>query len=294
MPIWKQLLLTIYYHASYPVRWWNHGRALAEQRVPIVVLYYHRIADDRANPWTVSQRMFVRQIRWLQRHFELISLEQAQQQIRSGGNDRPRASITFDDGYAGNCRQALPLLIREKIPCTYFVTLANVLSGKPFAHDLAQGNSFPPNTLEQLRGMADAGIEIGNHGYTHVDLGAVTDHWRLHYEIVTSGEELQQALGRPVRYLAFPLGQYANLSPQAFEMAYQAGYAAVCSAYGGLNFPGDDPFHLQRIAVDDDLIGLKNWVTGDPRKLHTPRFVYRHTEPAAQGIEQHSALLKVD
>ena len=49
------------------------------------------------------------------------------------------------------------------------------------------------------------------------------------------------------------------------------GYAGVCSAYGGFNFPGDDPFHLQRIHADDDLIRLKNWVTVDPRKLQETR-----------------------
>ena len=57
-------------------------------------------------------------------------------------------------------------------------------------------------------------------------------------------------------------------------MAKKAGYAGVCSAYGGYNFPGDDPFHLQRIAGDGTMIRLKNWVTLDPRKLRTPRFVY--------------------
>jgi hypothetical protein len=49
----------------------------------------------------------------------------------------------------------------------------------------------------------------------------------------------------------------------------------VCSAYGGFNFPGDDPFHLQRIAADSVMVRLKNWVTMDPRKLRTRRFEYQ-------------------
>jgi peptidoglycan/xylan/chitin deacetylase (PgdA/CDA1 family) len=285
MPTWKRLLLSLYYHASYPVRRRNHRRALAEQRVPIAVVYYHRIADDRASSWTTSHRMFARQIRWLQKHFELISLAEAQRRIRRGRNRRPCASITFDDGYAENCRQAIPLLLQEKIPCTYFVTLYHVLSGEPFSHDLALGKPFPPNTLEQLKAMAAAGIEIGGHGYTHADLGAA-DPWLLHYEVAAAREDLQQALGQAVRYFAFPFGQYANLSREAFEIARQAGYEGVCSAYGGFNFPGDDAFHLQRIAVDDDMIGLKNWVTGDPRKLRTPRFAYQSAETEAQLLPQ--------
>jgi peptidoglycan/xylan/chitin deacetylase (PgdA/CDA1 family) len=105
----------------------------------------------------------------------------------------------------------------------------------------------------------------------------------LHYEVVTAKEALEEALDRRVRYFAFPYGQHANLSPAAFALANEAGYAGVCSAYGGFNFPGDDPFHLQRIAVDNNMIGLKNWVTMDPRKRRTKRFVYEGTEVRDQG-----------
>ncbi len=138
--------------------------------------------------------------------------------------------------------------------------------------------------------MAAAGVEIGAHGYTHADLGAVADRGLLRREIVAAKERLQTAVGRPVRYFAFPYGQHANLSPAAFELAEEAGYAGVCSAYGGFNFPGDDPFHLQRIVVDGVMIRLKNWVTMDPRKLHTPRFEYRaevepnRVESASQSV----------
>jgi peptidoglycan/xylan/chitin deacetylase (PgdA/CDA1 family) len=274
MPLWKQLLLSVYYHGTVPLRWWNQRVGVSEDQLPIGVLYYHRIADDRANRWTVSNRMFARQIGWLRKRFALISLEQAQRRIRRGLNHQPCLSITFDDGYAENCQQAIPLLIKWRIPCTYFVSVRHVLEGQPFAHDLACGNQFSPNTIEQLRAMAAAGIEIGAHTYNHADLGAIHDPQVLFNEIVDAGVQLRRALGRPVRYFAFPYGHPENMSPEAFEMARQAGYEAVCSAYGGFNYPDDDPFHLQRIPVDNNMISLKNWVTGDPRKLHVPRYDY--------------------
>ena len=249
MPLWKQLLLTLYYHATYPVRAWNYWREVSQDRLPVIVLYYHRIADDRANPWTISNAMFVRQMRWLRERFDFISLDDAQQRIRRGYNPQPCVSITFDDGYADNCQQAIPWLIKQRIPCTYFVTLQNVLNEEPFSHDLVMGHRFAPNTLEQLRAMAAAGIEIGAHAYTHADLGPITDPRLLRHEVVAAKEELEAALGRPVRYFAFPYGLSANLNPAAFALAKEAGYAGVCSAYGGFNFPGDDPFHLQRIPV---------------------------------------------
>jgi peptidoglycan/xylan/chitin deacetylase (PgdA/CDA1 family) len=273
MTIQKQLLLKLYYYVSCPYRWWNHRRKLVKGRVPLVLLVYHRIADDEATPWTISNRKFCREIRWLESRFELISLKEAQERIRINLNVRPCVSITFDDGYADNCAKAIPLLLEKRIPCTYFVSLRNVLEGEPFLHDLSHGKNFLPNNLEQLRCMAREGIEIGAHSYSHVDLGKATDE-QLYSEVVVAGIRLQRALGYPVTRFAFPFGEYDNLNPTAFLLAKQAGYEAACSAYGGYNFPGGDAFHLQRIPVDGSLIRLKNRATIDPRKIKTNRFMY--------------------
>jgi peptidoglycan/xylan/chitin deacetylase (PgdA/CDA1 family) len=275
MPFWKSLLLNLYYYATCPGRWSAARRRALEGRAPLVVLFYHRVADDGAGEETCSNRVFARQIRWLAGHFDMISLAEVQRRIRTGNSPRPAVHVTFDDGYAENCQQAIPLLVKMHVPCTYFVTAGNVFCGRPFDHDVARGRRFPPNTLEQLRAMAAAGIEIGAHTRSHADLGGLTDLDRLNQEVVVAGQELRAAIGRPVRYFAFPFGQYMNLSSDVFHLARQAGYEAVCSAYGGYNFPGSDPFHVQRIHADGDMIRLKNHATVDPRKLGVPPFVYQ-------------------
>jgi peptidoglycan/xylan/chitin deacetylase (PgdA/CDA1 family) len=277
MPFWRQLLLTMYYHASRPVRACNDWRQRSTDCLPILVLFYHRIADDGANPWTMPNATFVRQMEWLRERFDFISLDDAQQRICRGYNPQPCISVTFDDGYADNCEQAIPWLTKNRIPCTYFVTLENVMNDEPFAHDQVRGHRLAPNTLEQLRTMVAAGVEIGCHAYTHSDLGRIADPRRLRYEICTAKDDLEAAIGQPVRYFAFPFGRYENLNATAFNLAKQAGYAGVCSAYGGYNFPGDDPFHIQRIPADNAMIRLKNWVTQDPRRLCTKRFEYQGT-----------------
>jgi peptidoglycan/xylan/chitin deacetylase (PgdA/CDA1 family) len=271
---WKTVVRPCYYAATLPYRWWARRVAEAAGRAPVVVLAYHRVADDRANPWTISNRMFARHVDWLAERFDVISLVEAQRRLRIGDNSRTAVCITFDDGYAENCHQAIPLLIRRRIPCAYFVTLANVLDGSAFGHDVALGKPLLPNSVEQLRAMAGAGIEIGSHCYEHVDLGRVTDRHDLERQVVTARERLQKLVGCPVRYLAFPFGRYVHLSPRAMDMAYEAGYEGVCSAYGGYNFPGDEPFHLQRTPIDDSLWHLKNCASVDPRKIHVRRFLW--------------------
>jgi peptidoglycan/xylan/chitin deacetylase (PgdA/CDA1 family) len=276
----RQFLLSLYYCGSYPDRAWRNARRNARGKAPAIILFYHRIADDRANPWTCSNAMFARQVRWLRQRFEMVSLAEAQRRVRSGHNDRPCVTITFDDGYSENCEQALPLLIREQIPCTYFVASQHVLEGWPFPHDAAQGRPLPPNTPAQIRELAAAGIDIGAHTRTHADLGKPLGSDRLYEEIVVARDELEQIIGQRVAYFAFPYGQHSHLRSAAVSLARDHGYDGVCSAYGGFNFPGDDPFHLQRIHVDDDMIGMKNWVTVDPRKL---RSTTRYQVPAPVG-----------
>ncbi|MBI1899867.1 MAG: polysaccharide deacetylase family protein, partial [Planctomycetia bacterium] len=245
--------------------------------------YYHRIADDGASDWTLSFAEFRRQIDWLCQSFDLVSLDEARQLVAGRENRRPCVAVTFDDGYADNCHGAMALLVERRVPCTYFVTTQYVLSGKPFPHDVAMGNSFAPNTIGQLRDMARQGIEIGAHSRTHADLGAIFDFDRLHDEVVVAGSDLEQALGAPVRYFAFPFGLHANLQPVAFQMARER-YEAVCSAYGGYNYPGDDPFHLQRFGAEGSLLRLKNWLSVDPvKKLRTRRFDYGLLEQPEQA-----------
>jgi len=289
MPVWKQVLLSLYYYGTVPARTRQNVELRACGQAPVIVFFYHRISDQRPNAWTASNAMFTRQIAWLKRHFQLVSLGEAQRRVQSGTNRHPCVAITFDDGYADNCEHALPLLIAERIPCTYFVSSRHIITGTPFPHDLAQGRPLAPNTTQQIRELAQAGIEIGSHTRTHADVGRVKDPALLYDEMVRSREELQELTGSPVRYFAFPYGQHSNLSSAAFALAREAGYEAVCSAYGGFNFPGDDAFHLQRIHADGNMIQLKNWATLDPRKLKSIQRYDYQPQPCEVVAEREEA-----
>lgn len=272
---WKKHLLDAYYYATLPGRR-IRSRLLAQTgQLQVSIVFYHRVADHTPNGWTISNREFVRQIDWLQKHFDLVSLPEAQRRIVEG-NQRPAVSLTFDDGYAENCERALPLLIQRRIPCSYFVTAHNVLTGEAFPHDVKAGRPLAPNTIQQLRSLVAAGVEIGAHSRTHADLGVVTDEARLRDELIGARDDLQDVLGTDIRYFAFPFGQHANLNRRAFHLAREAGFAGVCSAYGGYNTPGDDPFHLQRIHADPQFAPFRNWLTFDPRKVaQIERYEYK-------------------
>jgi peptidoglycan/xylan/chitin deacetylase (PgdA/CDA1 family) len=268
MPLLTDCLIETYYLATLPVRRRAAIDRAAQQTEPVRVMFYHRVADEHPNDWTISTRGFAAQIRWLRDRFDLVSLAEAQARITAGRNHIPTACITFDDGYADNMRFAVPLLVRHKIPFTYFVSTNHVLGNQPFPHDVATGVPLAPNTPSNLRQLIDFGVEIGAHTRTHADLGATSvTHSQLQDEIVGSKQDLENAIHREVRCFAFPYGLPQNMSTDAFRVAREAGFRAVSSAYGGYNFPGDDAFHIRRFHADPGMSRFKNWLTVDPRKL---------------------------
>jgi peptidoglycan/xylan/chitin deacetylase (PgdA/CDA1 family) len=265
IPAWKSLVLSAYCAATGPARQWSAWRRARAGESPVVALFYHRVADEHPNDWTMSRAMFARQIDWLSGECDIVSLAEGQRRLREG-NRRTAVAITFDDGYAENCDFALPLLVERRLPFSYFVSVGNVLNQLPFPHDVAAGRPLPVNTIDQLRALPDNFCEIGNHTRTHPDLGQIGDPDRLFDETIAAGDSLAAAVSRQIRYFAFPFGRPQNLNAAAVRLLRDNGYLGYCSAYGGYNFPGDEPFHLQRIAVDDEFIRLKNWVTLDGRK----------------------------
>lgn len=273
----KEVALTAYYAATLPARRRAALQRAAEHREPVRIAFYHRVADESPNAWTMARSSFAKQIEWLRAKFEIVSLAEAQSRIRSGRNDRPTAAITFDDGYADNLSFAIPFLLNRGIPFTYFVSTDHTLRRNFFPHDIAAGRPLSVNTLAQLRELTTAGVEIGAHTRSHADLGRPMTSQEMSDEVVGSKHDLESALGKRIRYFAFPYGLHQNLSPTAFRVAFDAGFEGVCSAYGGYNFPADDAFHLRRFHADEQFIRFVNWMTIDPRKLR----MHRDFDPGA-------------
>lgn len=107
----------------------------------IIVLMYHEIAEDDAyiEAWTVVKKSdFIRQMEYLFKYFNIVSLQDALKQIHSpltNGDGKPSAVITFDDGYAKNYQALFPIVKSINIPVTIFVATRAVKDGKLYWYD---------------------------------------------------------------------------------------------------------------------------------------------------------------
>ncbi|MBL8891631.1 MAG: polysaccharide deacetylase family protein [Planctomycetaceae bacterium] len=282
MSLKSEILIEAYRLASQPWRWLRQWRWTRSGRYPIVVLFYHRVADTNPTDWTISRAGFAQQVDWLQKHFELLSMDEVHQRMRKGYNDRPSVAITFDDGYAENMDYALPMLAERKIPCMYYVSTSFILNQTYFPHDEQLGLQLQPNSVRDLKRIVQWGLDIGAHTRTHLDIGKVTDVQQLEYELGGCRRELINLLNVPVEHFAFPYGQSHNFTAQAIEVARRLGYKTVSAAYGGYNHLGDDPFFIQRVHGDPSLTRIKNWVTLDPR------WTGLHPDPAWLSAAKHT------
>jgi peptidoglycan/xylan/chitin deacetylase (PgdA/CDA1 family) len=88
-----------------------------------VVLLYHRVAETAENPWgdVVSPARFEEQIAALSAEMRLMPLAELIAAADRGSIPDRAVAISFDDGYADNLSNALPILRRHQAPATFFI-----------------------------------------------------------------------------------------------------------------------------------------------------------------------------
>ncbi|MGB7345822.1 MAG: polysaccharide deacetylase family protein [Pirellulaceae bacterium] len=261
-------------------------------KAPMFVPFYHRVADQRLNDWTISRSIFAQQVDYCLEHFDPVGLDEVQRRVRNNESHRPTITFTFDDGYAENCEYALPLLVEKQMPTVYFVTVNCVKDQSGFPHDDANGCSLPVNTVDQVRQFSDLGIEIGLHTRSHADFAKVFSADQVRSEIIEAKDELEQMIGRKVRYFAFPFGMPPQLTQAAIEAVYEAGLWGFCSAFGAYNLPGRDAFHIRRFHGDGEFNRFLNWTSFDPQKVHREPTI-RYFLPPATSFAETVALMTV-
>ena len=96
----------------------------------LTILAYHRIGEHRPGPagedgelFSASPAGFAWQMDYLQRHYAVLSLDEALQRLQAGQPPaRSAAVVTFDDGYRDNHSLAAPVLRRLGLPAVIFLT----------------------------------------------------------------------------------------------------------------------------------------------------------------------------
>lgn len=113
--------------STYRMRIGKHLRSLLPENLTVIV--HHRICDPdhplffgmKSNV-SATPEEFGKQLDFLSKHYNVVSLEEVRAWIRGGQTLPPRAVlITFDDGYRDNLTMAMPQLTRRSMPAAIFI-----------------------------------------------------------------------------------------------------------------------------------------------------------------------------
>jgi peptidoglycan/xylan/chitin deacetylase (PgdA/CDA1 family) len=208
--------------------------------VRLPVLMYHYVDDEPppAGPYadglTVRTPDFVEEMDYLvDNGFHTVTLADAYLAM-AGLKELPDKSValTFDDGGLDNYTVAFPILEERGLTGTFFVITKTV-------------GTTGQMSWVQLKEMADAGMAVQSHSYSHPGLPGASDD-RLRSELVNSRASIEEQVGQPVYVLSYPAGEY---DARVIEAAKAAGYVMAVATDKGQRLGPDALFEIKRTRI---------------------------------------------
>ncbi len=176
------------------------GEIAAPGSIPILMYHYVRLVDRGVDPLgyelSVTPEHFAQHLAWLHDNgYTTVRMDQLTGCLQ-GATPCPAKSValTFDDGYEDAYTTVLPLLQQFGFTATFYIISGRV--GQPGYM-----------SWEQLGALRDAGMEIGAHSVTHLNLTDL-DMGMVANEVTQSKHDIEQALGITVTSFCYPAGHY--------------------------------------------------------------------------------------
>lgn len=260
----------------------------------IPVLTYHRILNKVKSPFDLTPGQLDAEFRYFKQNgYHPIT---AAQMIAFMGNPsrfpvKPIV-LTFDDGHISHYTKVYPLLKKYGFNATFFV-YPNLIVKK----------SKLLLTWDELSEMARAGEDIESHTLSHpylTDRGQYKSQsaymaW-LDNELAGSRRIIQNAMRKPVNFLAYPYGWFnATVETEA----QKAGYQAMFTVNWGNNPIDVNPLRIKRHVMSNRITqsDLERIVTARPLKLQiispadtsivtqSPVIQFKLANPGIQAVE---------
>ncbi len=218
----------------------NYGRS-----VSVPILMYHYIgnnpnsADKARDVLSTAPDKFDEQMGYLAKNgFNPITFDTLYSALKgTGGLPSKPIILTFDDGYTDFYINAYPILQKNGFKAVSFIPTGLMNQGYYL-------------TWDQIKEMDSGGlIQFEAHTINHLNLATLSPD-QMKYQIVEGKKQLEEHLGHPVGFFAYP---YGVSNAVAWQIVKEAGFlAAVGTWYGTVESEGN-LVNMPRIRISGGL-----------------------------------------
>ncbi|MEW6601897.1 MAG: polysaccharide deacetylase family protein, partial [Nitrospirota bacterium] len=222
----------------------------------VTILTYHDIRETSHSQMQVASQEFEEQMAYLHDNgYSVISLDRFYSflNLRQGVPEKS-VVITFDDGWKTVYTAAYPILKKYGFPATIFI----------YTDFISPGNRMAL-TWEMMKELSAGGVDIQVHSRTHEmnmawkKEGETDQQYRdrLDNELIAPKNMAEKQIGKRIKYIAYPYGQFNDT---LIEAARKAGYEGGLTVFGATVDDGEvvrkrdnpvfnKPFEVNRVQV---------------------------------------------
>ncbi len=178
----------------------------------VTILIYHRVGARTPTSVDLPTEQFDDQVAYLAESCHVVTLDQAADLLTAGAppaDDRPVVALTFDDGTADFVDEALPVLVRHRVPVTYYLATDFIERQRPFPNGGA-----PMTWAAAAEALASGLVTIGSHTDTHALLDRITAEATA-VELDRSISRIGERLGVEPVHFAYPKAVLGSEAAQA-------------------------------------------------------------------------------
>jgi peptidoglycan/xylan/chitin deacetylase (PgdA/CDA1 family) len=209
------------------------------------ILSYHEVEPVPHLEWSVSREDFAEQMIYLAATgYHVVPIEDVFELLAGKRKSLPRdpVVITVYDGWESAFSEIAPLLKQLRMPWSLYIY--------PGIIDVGLRALKWPELLQ----LAASGVDIESHTLSHPHLirkahpemtDAAYAAW-LHNELAGSRAVIEQRIGKHVRFLAYPYGDW---DAGVEQEAARDGYALALTEWRGVNTPQQPPLELKRLPI---------------------------------------------
>ena len=177
------------------------AQVYAKQQIP--VLCYHRIDDGRKGDYTVSKATFAAHMKILadSGYHSILPTQLYDYLVYNKDLPTKPFMVTFDDSRIEHSATAAPILEKHGFRGVFFIMTITY-------------NKKNYMTKDQIARLAKDGHTIGLHSWDHTMVTKYKDAADWKKEVSDPQKKLEQIVGKPVEYWAYPNGVFDHKGAQ--------------------------------------------------------------------------------